>query len=68
MQMALAVGLAAAISGVAATLTAEQSAQTVQLRDDCDRPRSTPIRRPAPASGSSAEGTATPRSVISSRT
>src|SRR5215510_13840390 len=36
MQMALAVGLAAAISGVAATLTADQSAQTVQVRDDCD--------------------------------
>jgi len=36
MRMALAVGLAAAISGVAATLTAEQSAQTVQVRDDCD--------------------------------
>ena len=36
MQFTVAIGLAAAISGVAATLTAEESAQVVQVRDDCD--------------------------------
>ncbi|HJZ77475.1 MAG TPA: hypothetical protein VKE51_37355 [Vicinamibacterales bacterium] len=36
MRISVAVGLAAALTGVAATLTAEQSAQVVQVRDDCD--------------------------------
>ncbi len=36
MQFTVAIGLAAAISGVAATLTAGESAQVVQVRDDCD--------------------------------
>src|SRR5262249_59200780 len=36
MRISVAVGLAAALTGVAATLTAEQSAQVVQIRDDCD--------------------------------
>jgi hypothetical protein len=36
MQITIAIGLAAAITGVAATLTAEQSAKVVQVRDDCD--------------------------------
>ena len=36
MQFTIAIGLATAITGVAATLTAEQSAQVVQVRDDCD--------------------------------
>ena len=36
MQFTIAIGLAASISGVAATLTAEESAQVVQVRDDCD--------------------------------
>jgi hypothetical protein len=36
MQFTIAIGVAAALTGVAATLTAEQSAQVVQVRDDCD--------------------------------
>jgi hypothetical protein len=35
-QITIALGLAAALTGVAARLTAEQSAQVVQVRDDCD--------------------------------
>ena len=35
-QITLALGLAVALTGIAATLTAEQSATTVQVRDDCD--------------------------------
>src|SRR5262245_41025223 len=36
MRISVAVGLAAALTGVAATLTADQSPQVVQIRDDCD--------------------------------
>jgi hypothetical protein len=35
-QFLIALGLAAAITGVAATLTAEESSQRVDVRDDCD--------------------------------
>jgi len=35
-KFTVAVGLAAALSGAAATLTADQSPQVVQVRDDCD--------------------------------
>jgi hypothetical protein len=35
-QFTIALGFAAAITVVAVTLTADQSTQTVQLRDDCD--------------------------------
>ncbi|HKB09415.1 MAG TPA: hypothetical protein VKD69_02135 [Vicinamibacterales bacterium] len=35
-QITIAIGLAATLTGIAATLTAEQSAQVVQVRDDCD--------------------------------
>ncbi|HMF93531.1 MAG TPA: hypothetical protein VKE96_04520 [Vicinamibacterales bacterium] len=36
MRISAAIGLAAALTGVAATLTADQSPQVVQVRDDCD--------------------------------
>ena len=36
MRITLAVGLAAGLTGAAATLTADQSPQVVQVRDDCD--------------------------------
>jgi len=36
MRISAAIGLAAALTGVAATLTADQSPQVVQIRDDCD--------------------------------
>src|SRR5215470_2594639 len=35
-KFTVAVGLAAALSGAATTLTADQSPQVVQVRDDCD--------------------------------
>src|SRR5262249_6597096 len=36
MRITVAVGLAAALTGAAVKLTADQSPQVVQLRDDCD--------------------------------
>jgi hypothetical protein len=36
MQITFAVGLAVALTGVAATLTAEQPGKVIQTRDDCD--------------------------------